>query len=166
MQSVLATGGESLSFAGRRVVGVEPAQEREREMRSLLTYTSAEKRGMIDGIGLFFGALLGTNLGSIGNLGKVEYALLILALAGTVMALRIFSTTERRWNGYLLLSTYSLTIYYFLFVTKVGKDIALADRERLAITLAVWLAVVVLTELTPIKELAPKAEPTSTGTSE
>jgi hypothetical protein len=37
----------------------------------------------------------------------------------------------------------------------VGKGIALADRERLAITLAVWLAAVVLAELTPLRELSP-----------
>ena len=133
-------------------------------MWKLLTYTSAEKRGMVDGIGLFFGALLGTNLGSVGNLGRVEYAMLIVLLAGTVMALRIFSTTDRRRHGYLLLSLYSIIVYQFLFLSKVGKGIALADRERLAITLGVWLAAVVLAELTPIKELPSKGEPAGTDT--
>ena len=125
------------------------------QMWNLLAYTAAEKRGMVDGIGLFFGALLGTNLGSIGDLSKGEYAILIVLLAGTVMSLRIFSTTDRRWHGYLLLSMYSLVVYQFLFLSKVGKGIALADRERLAITLAVWLAAVVLAELTPVRELSP-----------
>jgi hypothetical protein len=91
------------------------------QMWNLLAYTAAEKRGMVDGIGLFFGALLGTNLGSIGDLSKGEYAILIVLLAGTVMSLRIFSTTDRRWHGYLLLSMYSLVVYQFLFLSKVGK---------------------------------------------
>lgn len=134
-------------------------------MRSLLFYTPAEKKGMIDGIGLFFGALLGTNLGSFGGLNKAEYALLIVLLAGTVMSLRIYSSTERRWHGYLLLGLYSAFVYHFLFLSKIGKGIALADRERLGITLAVWLILVLAAEFTPIKNPVPEAEPADNGTS-
>ena len=132
-------------------------------MRSLLSYTSAEKRGMVDGIGLFFGALIGTNLGSFGALNKFEYTMLIILLVGTVMSLRIFSTTERRWHGYLLLSVYSVFIFHFLFLSKLTKGIPADDRDRLAITLAVWFATVILAELTPIKELPSKEEPAGTG---
>jgi hypothetical protein len=120
--------------------------------KNLMFYTRAEKQGMVDGVGLFFGALLGTNLGSLEHLSMREYALLIGLLAGAVMSLRIFSTTERRWHGYLLLGLYTVVVQQILFSSKLGADIAMPDRQRLAITLGIWMISVVLAELTPIKD--------------
>ena len=81
-----------------------------------------------------------------------EYALLIGLLAGAVMSLRIFSTTERRWHGYLLLGLYTVVVLEILFSSKLGAGIAMPDRQRLAITLGIWMISVVLAELTPIKD--------------
>lgn len=120
--------------------------------KSLLCYTPSEKRGMLDGINLFFGALLGTNLGSVTSLSMPAYGCLIFVLAGTVMSLRIFSSTERRWHGYLLLGLYSVLVLQFLFASKITSDVALADRQRLAITLGIWLLTVIIAEITPTQE--------------
>jgi hypothetical protein len=68
------------------------------------------------------------------------------------MSLRIFSTTERRWHGYLLLALYTGVVLQMLFLSKIGASIALADRQRLAITLGVWMFTVVAAELTSAKD--------------
>jgi hypothetical protein len=121
--------------------------------KNLFVYTRAEKQGMIDGVSLFFGALLGTNLASLNGLSMGAFAMAILLLAGAVMSLRIFSTTERRWHGYLLLGLYTTIVLQALFFSSMSMSIALADRQRLAIILGVWMVAVISAELTPTKEL-------------
>ena len=123
-----------------------------RMWKSVFIYTRAEKQGMLDGVGLFFGALLGTNLAGLDHLGVGAYTVLIGLLAGAVMSLRIFSTTERRWHGYLLLALYTGVVLQILFLSKIGASIAVADRQRLAITLGVWMLCVIAAEFTPIKD--------------
>jgi hypothetical protein len=120
--------------------------------KSLFAYTRAEKQGMIDGVSLFFGALLGTNLASLNGLSMGAFAIAIGLLAGAVMSLRIFSTTERRWHGYLLLAVYAIVGLQILFFSSISMGIALADRQRLAIILGVWMLTVIAAELTPIKD--------------
>jgi hypothetical protein len=120
--------------------------------KSIFTYTPREKQGMLDGVSLFFGALLGTNLAGLDHLSLRAYTVLIGLLAGAVMSLRIFSTTERRWHGYLLLALYTGVVLQMLFLSKIGASIALADRQRLAITLGVWMFTVVAAELTSAKD--------------
>ena len=125
---------------------------------SLFAYTPAEKQGMIDGVSLFFGALLGTNLASLNGLSMGAFAVAIGLLAGAVMSLRIFSTTERRWHGYLLLGLYTTIVLQALFFSSMSMSIALADRQRLAIILGVWMLTVIAAELTPIKNPATPQE--------
>ena len=120
--------------------------------KSITVYTRSEKQGMLDGVGLFFGALIGTNLAGLNDLGMAAYAALILLLAGAVMSLRIFSTTDRRWHGNLLLALYTGVVLQTLFWSKIGGSIALADRQRLAITLGVWMFTVIAVELMPVKD--------------
>jgi hypothetical protein len=43
-------------------------------------------------------------------------------------------------------------VQQILFSSKLGADIAMPDRQRLAITLGIWMISVVLAELTPIKD--------------
>ncbi len=119
--------------------------------KSLWVQTPREKRGMLDGINLFFGALLGANLGTLNGLSALDYAHIIVLLAGTVVTLRIFSTTERRIHAYILLTLYVLFIGHRLFIDYEDlQGLTTADRDRLAITLLIWLVSVVLAELTPI----------------
>lgn len=115
--------------------------------------TPGEKRGMLDGISLFFGALIGTNLGSADGLSSREYLMLIVMLSGTVMSIRIFSTTERRWYGFSLLGAYAFLVGHFLFFSKISAGIPIVDREKLAITLIVWTGTVMLAEFVPVRQL-------------
>ena len=79
-------------------------------MKSLFLSTEGGKAGAIDGLNLFFGALLGANLGTLDRLPIGEYIKLIVLLAGTVMALRMISTSERRVMMLVVLAVYSLLL--------------------------------------------------------
>ena len=75
-------------------------------MRGPRAATRNRKTGAIDGLNLFFGALLGANLGTIQNLKLSSYLIIVALLAGTVMALRMVSTGEaQRKFCYSLLPT-------------------------------------------------------------
>ena len=119
------------------------------KMRGLLTQTPREKAATVDGIGLFFGALLGANMGTLEGLGLYDYAKLIIILAATVMTLRVFSTSERRGYAYALLVLYIAIVAIFLFGQRPA-GLSEDDAQRLAVTLAVWLAAVLIVEFQPV----------------
>ena len=124
--------------------------------KDLTRQTPQEKQGTLDGMNLFFGALLGANLGTVGELPLVRYLMLIALLAGTVMTLRVFSTSERRHYALGLLALYAAIMILYLyggFFTEHG--LSFTDRDRLAVTLGVWLAAVLLVELYPLIEDQP-----------
>ena len=128
-------------------------------MRSLFRNTAGGKAGAIDGLNLFFGALLGANLGTLDSLRLVDYIQLTTLLAGTVMTVRMISTSERRP---LMLAV--LAVYAALLVALVAlpdfkpANMEVDDLHRLVATLAVWVIFVLGIELSPIRELpAPPA---------
>lgn len=122
-------------------------------MRRYLLLTSRERIGTIDGINLFFGALLGANLGTLGSLSLRDYITFILFLAGTVMALRMISTSERR--GFAI----GFVAFYAVFILAMWNLPALqprglpeADLHKTLATLAIWIGTVVLQEFSPVLE--------------
>ncbi|TMJ19941.1 MAG: hypothetical protein E6G92_09335 [Alphaproteobacteria bacterium] len=117
-----------------------------------MSQTPREKVAMADGIGLFFGALLGANLGTLGGLSLYDYGVVIFVLACTVIALRMFSTSERRGYAYTLLATYAGVIAYVLYYQRPA-GLAPADAARMMVTLGIWLAAVVFVELHPTRDL-------------
>ena len=120
------------------------------KMKGLWTQTPREKAATVDGINLFFGALLGANLGTIDGLDLFDYAKVIFVLAGTVMTLRIFSTSERRFYAFGLLGGYVVVVGLFLYLPRLDPvGITRADVDRLAVTLTVWLGSVLLVEFYP-----------------
>jgi hypothetical protein len=123
------------------------------KMKGLWTQTPREKTATVDGINLFFGALLGANLGSADVLGLYDYARLIFILAATVMTLRIFSTSERRGYAYGLLGGYVFLVALFLYLLRRDPaGMSPADVDRLAVTLAFWLGAVLFAELYPTRD--------------
>ena len=110
------------------------------------------KAGAVDGLNLFFGALLGANLGTLEGLRLVDYVQLIAVLAATVMALRAMSLSEKRVHVVLLLAA-SIGLLFGLLTLPVARPMGLAeeDLQRLVGTLAVWLFFVVVIGLAPLK---------------
>jgi hypothetical protein len=122
-------------------------------MKSLWIQTRREKTGTIDGINLFFGALLGANLGTIGTLPLLEYAKLIMLLAGLVMTIRLVSVSERRWYALGTLALYVVLMSGVLFLPLLRPEgLATDDLHRLVATLAIWVTVTMAVELYPTSE--------------
>jgi hypothetical protein len=117
----------------------------------LLTQTPREKSATIDGIGLFFGALLGANLGTLGGLSLYDYSAIIVVLAITVIALRLFSHSERRGYAYAMLAVYAGAVALPLHFHR-PQGLAPADADRMMVTLGIWLAAVLFVELHPTRE--------------
>ena len=122
-------------------------------MRSWFRNTPGGRAGAVDGLNLFFGALLGANLGTIQGLSLVDYVKMIVLLAGTVMVLRMLSTSERRVQMFITLGIYALLIAGMLTVpTLQPKGVAQPDLQRLVATLAIWVLFVLGAELSPMEQ--------------
>ena len=118
-------------------------------MKHLFRNTPGGKTGAIDGLNLFFGALLGANLGTMQALDLPQYIELVLLLAGTVMVLRMLSTSERRTYMLVLVGIY-IAIIGALLVFLPPKGLPAADLHRLTVTLAIWVACILGAELSPV----------------
>lgn len=122
-------------------------------MKKFFRNTAGGKVGSIDGLNLFFGALLGANLGTMQSLPLYEYVKLIVILVGSVMVLRMLSTAEQRSRVFAVLALYALLIAGMLFVPAFKpKGLPEPDLQKLVATLAIWLACVVLIEFSPVSE--------------
>lgn len=118
--------------------------------RNLFRNSAGDKAGSIDGLNLFFGALLGANLGTMQGLPLSQYSRLILLLAGSVMALRMLSTSERRWKVFAVVALCVAAIGGLLFIpAQQIKGLPADSLHKLIVTLAVWLVCVLLVEFSP-----------------
>ena len=115
--------------------------------------TAGGKAGAIDGLNLFFGALLGANLGTTQGMSLWDYFKIVVLLAGTVMVIRMVSTSERRLYMLANVALYVLIMGGFLLVPMFQpKGVEVGDLHRLAVTLAIWVSFVLLSEWIPVKE--------------
>jgi hypothetical protein len=128
-------------------------------MKRLITQTRREKIGTIDGINLFFGALLGANLGTTSTLPAFSYAQLTALLVGLVVTIRMVSVSDRRGYAFGTLAAYVAVILAILFVPALGIDgLAEDDLHRLVLTLGIWLGATILVEFLPIRAAAQPGE--------
>jgi hypothetical protein len=115
--------------------------------------TRARKTAAVDGLNLFFGALLGANLGTFEGLKLVHYLMMIALLAGMVMALRMFSAGEDRRRILMLLSVYALLLAGVLVSPGLRPEgLSTEDLNRLVATMAVWVGLALAIELSPTKQ--------------
>lgn len=120
----------------------------------LFRSTPGGKAGAIDGLNLFFGALLGANLGTMQTtMGLLDYCKLIFVLAATVMVIRMLSTSERRAYMLFQVVMYAVLVGFFLLSPMFQPaGMGTTDLHRLAATLAIWVAFVLVTEFTPTRK--------------
>jgi hypothetical protein len=112
----------------------------------------------VDGLNLFFGALLGANLGTLEGLRLVSYVQLVTLLAGTVMALRVVSMSEQFGRALVLLALYAVLLLALANVPALRPaGMELNNLHKLLATLALWVTFVVVIELVSRKTAA--AEP-------
>jgi len=131
-------------------------------MKSLFVSTPGGKAGALDGLNLFFGALLGANLGTLDPLALDEYVKLVILLAGTVVTLRMVSTSERRLYVLAVLAFYAALLVGLVTIPGMQPEgMATGDLHRLVATLAVWVVFVLFSEFSPVREAPapPSDEP-------
>ena len=127
-------------------------------MKSYLTQTAREKAGTIDGLNLFFGALLGANLGTIGRLPLSDYMHLVFVLAGAVVGLRIVSTSERRIYALLTLGIYlAILASIVLLPGRRPQGMAEDDLFRIMATVMIWVVSIVAMEFWPVRDVRRKS---------
>jgi heme O synthase-like polyprenyltransferase len=119
--------------------------------------TRAEKRAAISGINLFFGALIGANLGSLERLALRDYLLLIIIVSLIVLYIQVAPVARKRWS-YLMTLIGTVAGLAVLLLTPVGLDV-FENRPRpsphLFVTIALWLLSVAMVELRPIAATTP-----------
>ena len=127
-------------------------------MKNFLRNTSGEKAGSVDGLNLFFGALLGANLGTMQSLPLAQYGKLVVLLAGSVIVLRMISTSERRAKVFALVAAYIALVGANFFVPALKpKGMPDQDVYKLVATLAIWLVFILIAELTPTREQSQRS---------
>lgn len=119
--------------------------------RTLLRQTAAERASMRNGVSLFFGALLGANLGTLAGLALSDYLFVILLLASVVMILEMVGRARSRRYvlGYALLYTAAIA-YVWWNVERLVPGLSRADADKLFTTVGVWAGIILITELTPL----------------
>jgi len=124
-------------------------------VKNFFRNTPSEKAGSVDGLNLFFGALLGANLGTMQSVPLTDYVTLVILLVGPVVALRMISTSERRAKVFIMIAIYAALIGAS-FVVPGFKPKGIADRDfyQLVCTLALWLMFLLMAELAPTRDEA------------
>src|SRR5688500_11470860 len=122
----------------------------------LISYSGDERRATISGVNLFFSALLGANLGTLGDVPLDQYFQLTIILVGAVTAILTIAITRRRsmaiWSGLAV----ALLIFVIAFVLGRRMGDLADDFQRMAITLGVWLVMLLVVRFTP--EAGAKAQ--------
>lgn len=124
-------------------------------LRGLFTYSADERRATIAGINLFFSALLGANLGVLSDIPLADYVKLILLLAGAVMAVLTIAVAKRRITVISTSVSLATILACVAIVPGFGVEGMEGNVNRMAVTLAVWLVMLLMVRFTPSAGEAP-----------
>jgi hypothetical protein len=119
-------------------------------MKSLFQMTRGERRAAVAGVNLFFAALLGANLGSVGTVSLKEHIYLSILVAGAVSGLFMAAVSSRRSKSVGILVGYAI-----LLGTLVVAPVSLLTNittqfQTIVATLAVWTGFLLVMRLSPI----------------
>ncbi len=135
-----------------------------RMWRTLLgidSQTRTEKRAAVNGLNLFFGALIGANLGTLENLALPDYTIIVIMVCLTVLYIQLAPVARQRWLYVVILAFY-VGILYLLLMSPGGFH-PFEDRPRpqphLFVTICLWLASVAYIELRPMAKPEGKSRP-------
>jgi hypothetical protein len=108
-----------------------------------------ERRATLAGVNLFFGVLLGANLGAINAVPLFDYVKLVILLSGSVMALYTIAVSKRPRAIWTLILLYGALLGVTIAVPDLRPEGMEAEMERIIATLAIWLAFLTLVRLSP-----------------
>lgn len=132
-----------------------------RKFLGLEEQTRAEKRAQLNGISLFFGALIGANLGALEKLPLNEYMLVVTVVCMIAIYIQVAPVARKRWPTIATLSG-TVAGLYLLLVSPVAErvfDHGIRPSPHLFFTITLWLVSVVLVELRPLADEHPAANP-------
>lgn len=132
-----------------------------RRLVGLEDQTLAEKRAALSGISLFFGALIGANLGTIEQLALADYILLIATICLIVLYIHLAPVARKRWSNLAHLLALVLVLY-LLLVHDAGAAFFQGPRPtpHIFATICFWLASLAIVELRPLAA-RPRGTPRS-----
>ncbi len=123
-----------------------------RTLLGIDSQTRIEKRASINGLNLFFGALIGANLGSLEHLALPDYTVIVTMVCLTVLYIQLAPVARQRWLYAAILAVY-VGVLYFLLMSPADLH-PFKDRPRpqphLFVTICLWLASVAYIELRPM----------------
>ena len=122
---------------------------------NLFKQTRAEKQGYVNGLGLFFGALLGANMGVLTDLEPSEYLKIILMLAAVVLWIQMLGASRSRLHTLRMLGAVAFPVLMLVAFPDVRPQ-GLTERQssNMVATLGVWLLCIALIEVTPVVSVA------------
>lgn len=124
-----------------------------------LKHTRREKRAYSAAINLFFGALLGANLGTAGTLPLSDYIFLVILLVGTVTTIHMSVVSERR--GYMAALVLLYVMLFVLLYLRPESRPAMPEEDMLKLlaTLAIWFGSATFIEFIPTVDPPARTPP-------
>lgn len=129
-----------------------------RRRGALWKQTRGEQDSYRNTLNLFFGALLGANLGTLGDIAVQDYVFIIATLLGAIMALQLVSNARSRTYAVGMLGLYALILAMsYLEGDLRPRGVSEGDFNKILATLGVWLSAILIIELTPVLDDDPPA---------
>jgi hypothetical protein len=125
---------------------------RERSWMTWGRMMHGEYRATLNGLNIFFGAVLGVVMAGTESLKSWDFAFVLLLTAATIVAILNISTSSRR-AVYAVVAAVAIFFLPWLMERLLSAGAALPDK--LQPTLAVWTA------MTVAIEFAPREQPVS-----
>lgn len=113
--------------------------------------TARERGSYRDTVNLFFGALIGANLGTLGELAVGDYVRVIAVLLGVIMAVQAASAARSRayWAG-TLVAFGGLAVIAFWTDALQPAGLSRNDFTKILATVGMWIVATLAIELTPV----------------
>lgn len=125
-------------------------------LRRVFRMTEREYRANIEGLNIFFGAVLGFVLAGSENLAMLPFAGLLLIVAGTVISILYISSSDKRVT-YALLTVMLVAVLPRVMGNLLGHGTPMPPKVQP--TLAVWAAMTILIEFLPRDRGEPPRPP-------
>jgi hypothetical protein len=114
--------------------------------------THAEYRANLNGLNIFFGAVLGVVMAGTDALAPLPFAMTLFLSATLVITILYVSSSPRRITYSLLAALFIAGLPHLLPLLTNGAPVP----PHLQPTLAVWLAITVLAEFLPREKPSPR----------
>lgn len=132
-----------------------------RKILGLDAQTGAEKRASLNGLSLFFGALIGANLGSIEVLPVADYMLIVTLVCVIAIYIHVAPVARNRWAAIAALLAMVGGLYIIMMTPFSDRifDAGIRPKPHLFFTIALWLASIALIELRPVADQDAAVQP-------